>query len=104
MSASENPIANPDDAAKPRAADYPFTTLEPSLGIVELDTERTLTLADIPGALPDAEALMALMAQDKKVSDGELRLVLVDGVGSARVTAEVPTEALMATLDHFHTA
>jgi len=68
---------------------------------------RLLERAGLP-ILPPAgitpETLLGYMRRDKKVSDGELRLVLVDGVGSARVTAEVPTEALMATLDHFHTA
>lgn len=56
------------------------------------------TLADIPGDLPDAEALMALMAQDKKVVAGQLRMVLARGIGQAFVTGDVPPEALRATL------
>ncbi|MDP3342602.1 3-dehydroquinate synthase [Frigidibacter sp.] len=42
-------------------------------------------LADIGGDLPDADALLALMAQDKKVQDGKLRFILARGIGEAFV-------------------
>ncbi len=47
-------------------------------------------LADIPGDLLGAEALIALMAQDKKVIDGRLRFILARGVGEAFVAEDVP--------------
>ncbi|MFO7976076.1 MAG: GTPase ObgE [Candidatus Hydrogenedentota bacterium] len=41
-------------AAHPKVADYPFTTITPNLGVVELDGFRTLTVADIPGIIEGA--------------------------------------------------
>jgi len=55
-------------------------------------------LADIAGDLPGAEALMALMAQDKKVVDGRLRFILVRGIGQAFVASDVPGETVQAVL------
>ncbi|TWI38090.1 3-dehydroquinate synthase [Paracoccus sulfuroxidans] len=46
-------------------------------------------ISQIPGDLPDNDALMALMAQDKKVQDGRLRFILARGIGDAFVTDQV---------------
>lgn len=56
-------------------------------------------IKDIPGDLPDAQALLDLMGQDKKVLDGQLRFILARGIGQAFVTADVPRDAVLAVLE-----
>lgn len=56
-------------------------------------------LTDIPGELPSAAPLVELMAQDKKVVDGQLRFILARGIGQAFVTADVPREAVFSVLE-----
>ena len=51
-------------------------------------------LADIPGDLPDADTLITLMGQDKKVIGGKMHFVLARSIGDAFVTSDVPRATL----------
>lgn len=62
------------------------------------DMGMKVDLADIEGDLPDAAALVALMGQDKKVVDGQLRFILARAIGDAFVTADVDAQMVHALL------
>ncbi len=58
------------------------------------DMKMKVDLSDIPGKLPDADGLIALMGQDKKVSDGKLTFILAREIGQAFITSDVPRDVL----------
>ncbi|SDI05323.1 3-dehydroquinate synthase [Lutimaribacter saemankumensis] len=62
------------------------------------DMNMKVDLSDIEGELPDADGLLSLMAQDKKVIDGKLRFILVHGIGDAFVTSDVPPDVVRQVL------
>ena len=62
------------------------------------DMGMKVDMADIAGDLPDADGLLALMGQDKKVVDGKLRFVLARGIGDAFMTSDVPGDAVLGVL------
>ncbi len=77
-------------AAKPKIADYPFTTLEPNLGVVRIDAENEFIVADIPGLIEGASEGIGLGHQflrhveRARVMLYMLDLAAVDGDSPAR--------------------
>jgi len=63
------------------------------------DMGMKVDLSDIPGDLPDADALITLMGQDKKVVEGQLRFIMARSIGDAFVTADVDRAVVKSVLE-----
>ena len=78
-------------AAKPKIADYAFTTLEPNLGVVQIGDapyERSFTVADMPGLIEGAHLGAGLGVQFLKHIERTSVLVHLIDVSDAAITAE----------------
>ncbi|MDG4878577.1 3-dehydroquinate synthase [Mesorhizobium sp. WSM4935] len=81
-------LASPDDAER----------VEAHLRAVGLPWR----MADIPGGLPDAEALLGFITQDKKVSRGALTFILTRGIGQSFIAKDVPPSEVLSFLKLSH--
>jgi GTP-binding protein len=87
-------------SARPKVADYPFTTLYPNLGVVRLAEQRSFVMADVPGLIEGAAQGVGLGVQFlRHLSRTRLLLHLVDIGPLANPVADIAT--IMKELEQF---
>lgn len=86
--------------ARPKIADYPFTTLQPNLGVAEIEEETTLVLADIPGLIEGAHEGAGLgIAFLKHIQRTRVLIHLLDGSAADPVADFSQVNAELAAFD-----
>ena len=92
-------------AATPRVADYPFTTLQPHLGVVRIETDRSFVIADIPGLIEGAAEGAGLGIQFlKHLARTRLLLHMVDLLPLDGVEPALQVRTIEHELERFDVA
>ncbi len=86
--------------AKPKIADYPFTTIEPNLGVANLDAETNLILADIPGLIEGAHEGVGLgYAFLKHIQRTRVLIHVINGLSEDPIADFTQINAELALFD-----
>jgi GTPase len=82
--AGKSTLISAISAARPKIADYPFTTLAPNLGVVQIGNDHTIVVADIPGLVPGAHKGVGLGTQFlRHIERTNLFVHMVDASGAS---------------------
>jgi GTP-binding protein len=99
--AGKSTLISAISAARPKIADYPFTTLVPNLGVVSWARFRTFVAADVPGLIAGAHKGHGLGIRFlKHVERSRLLVHLVDAASLDAADPDADAEKTVATIEH----